>query len=102
MAEAGRDLQEHRGRAQRSVPGERDHQHQQVADLEERMAAARSRRETGRKPSYAKQKNSSGRGRARAGPLEDKLDKARAGLDLEGTTKSAGSRSSALVSAGAK
>ena len=85
VAEAGRDLEEHRGRAH-EARRERDHQHQQVADLEERMAAARAGEQRAESQLRQAEKQLAEAER-RARSAQDKLDKARAGLDLEGTTK---------------
>lgn len=85
VAQAGQDLEEHRGRAH-EARRERDRQHQQVADLEERTAAARASEQRAESQLRQAEKQLAEAER-RARSAQDELDKARAGLDLEGTAK---------------
>jgi chromosome segregation ATPase len=85
VAEAGQDLEEQRGRAQ-EARRERDRQHRQVAELEERMNAARAGEQQAESQLRQAEKQVAEAER-RARSAQDKLDKARAGLDLEGTAQ---------------
>ncbi len=82
MAEAERDFEERRDRAH-EARRERDRQRQQVADLEERVATARAGEQRAEgELSRAEQQLAHAERRALC--ARDELEKARAGLNLEG------------------
>ncbi len=80
LTEAERDLEEYRGRAQ-GARRERDRQHQQVADLEQRLSAARA----GEQHAESELREAEDRlaeAERRARSLQDELELAKAGVLL--------------------